>query len=62
VRLQHAAYLYEADVFFTADRRYAASLEHLRPWSPADFAHTAVLAADRSVVTGIEDELARVAA
>lgn len=59
--VQHAAYLYDADIFFTADRRYAAALEHLRPWSPAPFARTVRLVATESVVPGIKDELERVA-
>jgi hypothetical protein len=57
--VQHAAYLYDADLFFTADRRYAASLEHLRPWSPARFARTVTLVATNPIVDGIERELDR---
>lgn len=52
---QHAVYLYDADVFFTADRRYAASLEHLRPWSPASFARAVRVSA--SPLAEIEAEL-----
>jgi hypothetical protein len=58
--IQHAAYLYDADIFFTADRRYAASLEHLRPWSPVPFARTTRLSATAPIVAGIKDEVDRV--
>jgi hypothetical protein len=58
--VQHAAYLFDADVFFTADRRYAASLEHLRPWSPVQFARTARVSATLPLVAGIEEELDRI--
>jgi hypothetical protein len=59
--IQHASYLYDADVFFTADRRYASSLEHLRPWSPVPFARTARVAAVEPAVPQIKEELDRVA-
>ncbi len=58
--IQHSAYLYDADTFFTADRRYGAALEHLRPWSPVPFARTARLSATEPVVPAIEEELDRV--
>jgi len=57
--IQHAAYMYDADIFFTADRRYAASLEHLRRWSPVPFARTVRLSAADSLVAGITEELDR---
>jgi len=55
--VQHAAYLYDADVFFTADRLYRDSLEHLRPWSPTDFARTALLSGTEPIVPQIDAEL-----
>jgi hypothetical protein len=56
--IQHAAYLFDADVFFTADRLYRDSLEHLRPWSPKEFARTGLLSAADPIVPQVEAELA----
>ncbi len=36
--VQHAAYLFAADVFLTADRRLVNALELVRAWAPAPFA------------------------
>jgi hypothetical protein len=36
--VQHAAYLFDADVFFTADGAYATALENVSRWTPKPFA------------------------
>ena len=52
---QHAAYLFDADCFVTADRRYARALERVRSWSPRAFATVVLIPATDAVV----DEIAR---
>jgi hypothetical protein len=51
---QHAAYLFDADVFFTADGRFARALEDVRAKSPAPFARVAHLKPSGSVVAALE--------
>lgn len=40
---QHSAYLYEADLFFSADRRFCRCLEAARRYAPEPFAQTHVV-------------------
>jgi hypothetical protein len=51
--MQHASYLFDADVFVTADHRYAAALELVRPSAPVEFAQVARIPGAGSVVTAI---------
>jgi hypothetical protein len=56
---QHAAYLFDIDVFVTADRRFARALELLRKWTPLPFADVEVIPADGDTVARIEAVLSR---
>lgn len=47
---QHSSYLVNADLFVSADKRYIQTLEAVRPFSPVEFARTAVVEADASNV------------
>jgi hypothetical protein len=38
---QHSAYLFDTDIFITADRRYAWALELVRRWAKTSFAQVA---------------------
>lgn len=58
---QHAAYLLDADVFVTADRRFASGLELLRPWAPTVFARIALIPGQGSVVEAMRAALAAMA-
>lgn len=51
--MQHASYLFDADVFVTADRRYAASLELVRTWAPVEFAKVVRIPGTGSTVTAL---------
>jgi hypothetical protein len=50
---QHAAYLFDADCFVTADRRYARALGLLRNWTPRQFATVALVPASGSIVEAV---------
>ena len=50
---QHAAYLLDADVFVTADRRFHRVLELLRPWCPVAFAEVRLVPGHGSIVDAI---------
>jgi hypothetical protein len=54
---QHSSYLFDADVFATADRRYAGCLETARQWSPVPFARTLLLPATGSTVQALRAAL-----
>lgn len=41
--VQHASYLFDVDLFMTADRRYANTLEIVRKWSPVPFASVRIV-------------------
>jgi hypothetical protein len=56
--VQHSSYLFDSDVFVTADRRYAAALDLARASSPRPFAEVRTISADGSTV----ENLARVLA
>jgi hypothetical protein len=46
--VQHAAYLFDADILLTADRRYATALGDVRRWTPADFAAVQLVPGEQS--------------
>lgn len=46
---QHAAYLVDADVFITADRRLHQGLEVIRDWGPVTFAETRLVTGTGSI-------------
>jgi hypothetical protein len=48
-----------ADVFVTADRRYAAALERVREWAPVDFAHVRRIPGTGSAVSGVANGAAQ---
>jgi hypothetical protein len=50
---QHAAYLYDADVLITADRRYGKVLDIVRNWAPTPFAQACVISATDSPTESI---------
>ena len=58
---QHASYLFDTDVFLTADRRYAWALELVRSWTKTSFARVALLQVGdprvSSLLAGIRDAL-----
>lgn len=56
---QHAAYLFDVDVFVTADRRYARALELARRWSATPFAAVDVIPATGNTVAEIREVVAR---
>jgi hypothetical protein len=45
--VQHAPYLFDADIFVTADRRYGTALETLRRWAPVGYAAVSLLPGDK---------------
>lgn len=53
--MQHASYLFDADVFVTADRRYKAALELVRPLAPVDFAQVVRIPGRGSAVSAVGD-------
>ncbi len=55
---QHAAYLPDADLFVTADRRLHQGLELVRPWARWPFAHTALVPGKGSILEPLEATLA----
>lgn len=55
---QHAAYLFDADMFLTADRRYRSVLELVRRWCPRPFARASLIPGEGSAVEAIRDILA----
>ena len=48
-----------ADVFVTADRRYAAAFERVREWAPVDFAHVRRIPGTGSAVSGVANGAAQ---
>lgn len=56
---QHAAYLYDADLLITADRRYGKVLDVVRNWAPKPFAEACVISATDSPTESIATVLER---
>ena len=54
---QHAAYLFDADIFVTADRRFAKVLDVLRSDAPASFAETRLVSSKEPTVPVLEKAL-----
>jgi hypothetical protein len=52
---QHAAYLFDADIFITADRRFARVLDLLRSETPAKFAEVRIIPGDAPIIHVIEE-------
>lgn len=57
---QHAAYLFDADTFVTADRRFVKVLDLLRTDAPANLAVARLIAGGGPTVPALEDALARI--
>ena len=55
--VQHAAYLVDADLFLSADRRFIRGLSELRESSPVRFAEPRLIPGEGSIVEAIESAL-----